>query len=432
MKTEFTKNIVDSHGNTHEMLFERLTGSRLYGTSFELGEHPHWDDYESDYDYRGLYVVDPEIKLMLPPFNKYDQNIKVEEFDIEYHELNKFMLEAIKNSPNFMDLLFANDKSLVGISEKGRILLDNKHIFLSNQIGKAFKGFALSQLKRMKDHKKWFTRYPDIYDVENTLKEAYKNNHIDFDAISFNFSGSLANKLTDETANNKKVKSSMPFEEMLNIYFSKKNYDISKYMKPTIYSFLNLYSMGSGLSVKMDKNMIHYLHNDSTFKKKNESLYFVYDGEEGVLLNNRAIRHTLNKKPNLNQPIKYMLHFDFTTFKSKSSDIKDLWKWKVERNERRSQLEEKFGYDVKHAMHTYRLLDGGILTFEEGVYTPELSANRLQEAKDILAGLHTYDEIISKANEKVQKLMELSQKGIFPEFPDVRKINEIYMEVIRK
>lgn len=430
MKLHFDEKITDEFGNNNSMLFERVTGSRLYGTSFEKGEHPFWEDYESDWDYRGVFMVDPKTKLMLSPFNRYEENIKRTEFDIEYYEIEKVFKESIKNNPNFMDLLFGHEESLVGSTEKGRYLLEHKDLFLSNKIAYAFKGFAESQLTRMKNHKKWFVRYPDIYDVENTLKEAYVNGDIDFDTISFHFSGSIASMLTLETANNKKFKSSTIFSEMLIKYFSNKSYNVSDYMKPLIYNYISLYNMGTGLAVEINEDVKSFLHNHSTFKKKNESLYFIYEGGDGVLLNERAIHHTLTHKPNLNNPIKYMMHFDFTNFKSKTEDIKSLWKWKVERNSKRSDLEERFGYDVKHAMHTYRLLDGAIETFENGTYTPKLTGRRLEEAKGILSGHLTYEEMLGEADVKMNTLIALGKRGIFQAQPDTKKLNAIYMEII--
>ena len=425
---DFKRNIVDEFNNENEMLFERITGSRLYGTSFEIGEHPFWDDYESDWDYRGLYFVKPELKIMLPPFNKYEKTMKLPEDDIEYYELEKFLIEAIKNNPNYMDLIFGDEQSLIGATKKGQLILDNKELFLSNKLGGSFNGFAQSQLTRMKNHKKWFTQYPDIYDVQNKITEAFNNKHIDYDTISTHFSGSLASKLSDEDSNGKKEKSDMPFETMMNTYFKNVTYDINKYMKPKIYDYLHMYDNGNPLP--MDEKMIHFLHNNSTFKKKNESIYFVYNGEGGVLLNSYAIKNNLKHKPDTKKPFKFLMHVDFTTFKSRTEEIKDLWKWKVERNSRRSELEERFGYDVKHAMHVYRLLDGGIDTFKEGTYTPRLHGNRLAEAKSILAGELTYDEVMAEAQIKMKTLKELSLKGVFPKNPNEKKINEIYMSIL--
>lgn len=430
MKKTFENKIKDKFNNENELLFERVTGSRLYGTSFELGEHPFWEDYESDWDFRGVFMVDPAVKLMLPPFNRFEENIAGTEYDIEYYEIEKVFKESIKNNPNFMDLIFGGDESLIGITEKGRYILDHKDHFLSNKLAYSFKGFAESQLTRMKNHKKWFVRYPDIYDVEKTLREAYQNKDTDFDTISFHFSGSIAAKLTNELANDKKAKSATTFEEMIEKYFANKSYDIKKYMKPLIFEYLSLYKMGSGLQVDIDEQVQDYLMNHATFKKKNESLYFLYDGGDGALLNERAIKPSLTKKPNLSNPITFMMHFDFTTFKSKSEDIKSLWKWKVERNGRRSELEERFGYDTKHAMHTYRLLDGAIETFETGTYKPELSGSRLTEAKEILSGKLTYDEVLGEADVKIKKLLGMAKKGIFKPYADTKLLNKIYMEVL--
>lgn len=71
------------------------------------------------------------------------------------------------------------------------------------------------------------------------------------------------------------------------------------------------------------------------------------------------------------------------------------WDWKNNRNESRSELEENFGYDTKHAMHLVRLMRMGVEALRDG----EVIVKRpdAQELLDIRAGSLTYDELIKYA-----------------------------------
>tara|TARA_Y100001960_G_C14780735_1_gene886489 strand:+ start:4329 stop:5633 length:1305 start_codon:yes stop_codon:yes gene_type:complete len=427
---EYKNTITDSHGHENTMLFERVTGSRLYGTNYELGEHPFWDDYESDWDFRGVYVVDPEIKIMMPPFNKYDPHITIEGIDSENYELEKFMFESMRNNPNYMDLLFANNNSLIGINDSARILLDNKDLFLSNKIAKSFNGFAQSQMSRIKGHKVWLTKFPEIYQVQELITEAYMNNDISREDIAFNFSGKLRDQIVKDSNFYKPKFVNISFKEMLKKYFSDVDYDIYKYMKPYALDYITLYDF-LGNKIQKNESNISFLENEATFKKKNESLYFIYGNGKGVFLDSRAIHTNLPVKANEKNKVEMIMTIDYNNFKSKKDYINSLWEWKVKRNGRRADLERRFGYDVKHAMHTYRLLDGAIDTFENGTYTPELSEKRLEEAFDILSGKYTYEHVVKEAETKTQTLLGFAKKGIFKEEPDSKLLNEIYLEVVR-
>jgi hypothetical protein len=116
--------------------------------------------------------------------------------------------------------------------------------------------------------------------------------------------------------------------------------------------------------------------------------------------------------------------------KKDEDHIKDLWSWKINRNPTRSALEERFGYDVKHGMHTYRLLDSAIDVLLNGTYNPRLSGQRLQNAKDILAGQWSYDRLLKEAYDRIKTLQDLKRKQLLPEEVNQNKLAEIYNEIV--
>lgn len=106
---------------------------------------------------------------------------------------------------------------------------------------------------------------------------------------------------------------------------------------------------------------------------------------------------------------------------------KQYWSWKNNRNEKRSQLEELYGYDVKHAMHLVRLFRMGKEALEEGVIKV-----RRPDAEELLAirdGLWSYEECISYADE-MDKLIrnKLYKMSPLPKRPNLHRAAEILME----
>lgn len=88
----------------------------------------------------------------------------------------------------------------------------------------------------------------------------------------------------------------------------------------------------------------------------------------------------------------------FVNKKAFNEDVKEYsgWTtWKANRNVVRHTLEEEYGYDTKHAMHTFRLLQMGIEILEQG----EVKVKRPNREflLDIRKGKYSYEWILEKA-----------------------------------
>lgn len=106
------------------------------------------------------------------------------------------------------------------------------------------------------------------------------------------------------------------------------------------------------------------------------------------------------------------------------------WEWKRNRNEVRSELEEKFGYDTKHAMHLVRLLRMG----KEALETGQLIVKRpdAQELLSIRAGAWTYEQCVSYAEEMDKLIREdLYKSTPLRKKPDVLRAANLLMEAQR-
>jgi uncharacterized protein len=104
------------------------------------------------------------------------------------------------------------------------------------------------------------------------------------------------------------------------------------------------------------------------------------------------------------------------------------WTWKRNRNEKRSELEEHFGYDTKHAMHLVRLLRMGVEILRDGqVLVKRADADELLA---IRAGEWTYDQIAQYAETMDKEVREVwYKKTSLPKYPDVKLAAQLLMEV---
>lgn len=104
------------------------------------------------------------------------------------------------------------------------------------------------------------------------------------------------------------------------------------------------------------------------------------------------------------------------------------WTWKANRNEARSDLEEQYGYDTKHAMHLVRLLRMGVESLRDG----EVVIKR-PDAKELLSirnGSWTYEEIVAYAEAMDKEVREVwYHKTALPKKPNAKLAAEVLMNV---
>lgn len=124
----------------------------------------------------------------------------------------------------------------------------------------------------------------------------------------------------------------------------------------------------------------------------------------------------------------FIIKFNRSVYEATKETHTNYWTWKKNRNEKRSALEEQFGYDTKHAMHLVRLLRTGAEALETGNILV-----RRPDAEELLAirnGAWTYDEIISYAEEMDRQVREvLYPKTILPKKPNIQLAAKLMMEV---
>ena len=115
-------------------------------------------------------------------------------------------------------------------------------------------------------------------------------------------------------------------------------------------------------------------------------------------------------------------------YKRAKEKHQQYWTWKENRNEARSQLEEQFGYDTKHAMHVVRLLRMGVEALRDGeiiVKRPDAS-----ELLEIRNGAWRYEALISYAENMDREVREKwYKKTELPKAPNLKLAAEVLMAV---
>lgn len=113
-----------------------ITGSKAYGL----------DTKDSDTDIKGIYVS-PTDKVLGLGWNSNTTTIDHVNPDWVYHEVQKFMKLAMDGNPTILELLFLEDYTI--LTDLGKLLVDNRKLFLNNVIRNSYYGYAYSQMRKL-------------------------------------------------------------------------------------------------------------------------------------------------------------------------------------------------------------------------------------------------------------------------------------------
>ncbi len=97
--------------------------------------------------------------------------------------------------------------------------------------------------------------------------------------------------------------------------------------------------------------------------------------------------------------------------------------------QKRKDLVAKYGYDVKYAMHTVRLLRMSIEFFTDGVFEVYRYNDR-EELLDIRNGKWSLEKWISEVNHLLELAQKAEKTSSFPENPDFDSANSICMDIV--
>lgn len=134
-------------------------GSHAYGTNLP----------DSDQDSKGFLISPREIvngfafqfeQKEINPKNAPDGTKPEDVIDRVVYDIRKFCLLAAQCNPNIIEILFVDDSDVLSMTEAGKLIRDNRELFLSKKIQATFAGYAFAQLKRIQSHRKWLLDPP--------------------------------------------------------------------------------------------------------------------------------------------------------------------------------------------------------------------------------------------------------------------------------
>jgi len=132
----------------HEFPVEQNTvlagymGSQSHGTYVK----PQ-DGGIDDKDVMGIIIPPSKYLIGLSGFECLNQ--WVDEYDLVFYDIRKFLRLLLKNNPNVLGLLWLPDNLYIKRTEAGQDLIASRDIFSSREAYYSFTGYAHGQLKRM-------------------------------------------------------------------------------------------------------------------------------------------------------------------------------------------------------------------------------------------------------------------------------------------
>lgn len=165
--------------NTH---YETMVGSVAYGVSGDT----------SDIDVYGFCIPPKEVIFphlageikgfgrQCDRFEEYrEQHVRHPKdgreyvYDLTIYSIVKYFQLGLENNPNLIDSLFTPADCVLHITKIGRLVRDNRHIFLHKGVWHTYKGYAYSQLCKMGSRRRTGKRAEIVEKYGYDVKFAY-------------------------------------------------------------------------------------------------------------------------------------------------------------------------------------------------------------------------------------------------------------------
>jgi len=375
---------IDAH-----TIYVTLHGSRAYGLANEF----------SDVDVKGICIPPPEIEYGL--FDRFEQaenypaiestlqhlkNPNNPKFESSIYSLRKFFILAAGVNPNIIELLHTSPEQHFikkPIMEK---VLENRNLFLSTKARFTFSGYASAQAKKIERHRKWIV----MGELKKPCRADYGLPEISkrgvgevFDYLKSKVERWNLNQFTMDEMQRSELK-----DVIWDLLSSVINKEVSVSNWPDVYS-------------------------DAAFNNMAQDFNF---SDEVIAYIQRERKYFKDKQ----------------TYES--------WvKWKTERNPERRALEEKCGYDSKHASQLIRLMKMGMEIISEGKVIVNRQGIDADEILFIKNGGWTFDKVMefkeemdNKLEAEYQRHKKLISEGKptpIPQKVNTTKINELYNSI---
>ena len=324
---------------------------------------------ESDVDIRGICIPKNKTYYFGYGLNVFEQKDKGWDDDRVIYDLRKFIKLAADNNPNILELLYTDEQFWLKNTKIWDEIRNQRFEFLSKKSKHSFSGYAYAQLKRINSHRNYLLNppkeKPERKNYGLTEKKMLSSDSIG--AIQWLLSNFLQNSI----------------EEL---------------------SFLD--------STKEDLRKVNYigLIQSNLSHNLSEDTWKIIQANSGV--SDEVIYAMMQEKAYSNALA------DWTSYEN----------WKKSRNPKRAALEEKYGFDCKHAMHLVRLMNMGIEILRDKtltVFRPER-----EELLAIRNGAWSYEQIVEYAQEAENTMNALYRTTTLPNSPNRVFLDKLCQQTI--
>jgi uncharacterized protein len=301
--------------------------------------------------------------------NRFDLDIAK---DFVLYELKKYLNLLSNANPNIQEMLWLD--GYLYLHPIGKILIDNRHRFLTKKVRSSYIGYANAQLKKIETHRRWLLNPPQREPTPEDFgfNDLYKPLSLSELNAFFNFLWLAVRDCIEYLE---------PAEELHDLLLEKIDYK---------QVFLN-----HRFPDEADRQIQEYTYASSDYMR------LTY-----------ASRHYLGAK----------------------REWQNYQSWQKNRNPNRKGLEAKIGYDCKHASHALRLLHTGREIIQNKVLI--VDRRRAGDAEYLLAikqGNIPYDEVIKECDRVYDEIKNIDNDDIdLPEYVDNDFLSDICIEIVEK
>jgi uncharacterized protein len=333
------------------------------------GSHAYGTNTEtSDEDFKGVAI--PPKEYFLGAIKRFEQaELKAPDPDAVIYDIRKFFVLAADCNPNIIEVLHTSPEDHFIVDPIGEKILEHKDEFLSRKIKHTFLGYSVSQLKRIKTHKEWIMNPPTVPPTRVSLG------------------------LPEQTL--------IPQDQMV-AAFSEVQKELDRFQ----FDFIE--GLEESAKIGIRTTMTEML----------------------AELKITAEDHWMSAARKIGLSDNFI---DIMQKERQYNSAKQRWdqyqNWKKTRNKTRSALEEKFGYDTKHAYHLVRL----IRMCREVLTTGKVIVKRpdREELLTIRNGAWSYEKLIDFAETEEIALNELyNTSTVLPKVPDKDKLDRLAIELV--
>lgn len=324
----------------------------------------------SDLDVKGVAV--PPREYFVGYLNRFEQ-AEGKDPDLAIYDIRKFFTLAADCNPNIIEVLFTDPSDHLQVMPAGELMLANRDAFLSTKAKHTFSGYAMSQMKRINTHYRYLKNPPKAFPDRTSFGLRAENEMTPEQRDSI---GSAMAMVTKEVATWDDLSwTDLSEPDRVGL----KNH-LTDYMTRVAVTKDDLF-VNTARSIGLDDNLIELLQREKRW---------------------RAAKAEWDSYQN----------------------------WKATRNPQRAAIEEKYGYDCKHAMHLCRLLK----MCREILSTGKVIVKRpdREELLSIRNGAWTYEQLVEFAEREDKELSELAKTSPLPKQPDRAMLDRLCIEIVER